>query len=421
MLQPTVIKKSKGKAKAKAKFCKPKGKAKAKEVEWIEVEDSELLKTRCRVVAEESGADLYGRAGRVAKVLHQKDAPEEIKYSIIEESKNGKTCTFFHVLAKHVKPEPVVPVPKSIAPVIFDYRQFRGDRKREIVHALDSHANPDNLEVVRENELVEHSTIRAALFEMELRLKCNRVLLLAPQQCVGLEHAVEDLGGEVLKFKQSTKNYRRVICFVWSQGPPRHYTWLQISQLQKGLFSLEYRDSLPAHAPRNLEAAKRVATHLGHGHLCQDLAPCNKVFQRDGWSCGLWCLQWTEQSIRAERGEPAFIYYSLRDLIARTNEFISKCKPQAPKATPKEDAEATEPVAKKAKKIEPEWPSLQEALEAAHKCTKCLPTKKGSKGCTTCMGKWFEEIRQKQTPNKWLKTIEQIQPEKGEEASSSIQ
>ncbi len=37
------------------------------------------------------------------------------------------------------------------------------------------------------------------------------------------------------------------------------------------------------------------------------------------------------------------------------------------------------------------------------------------------MGKWFEEIRQKQTPNKWLKTIEQIQPEKGEEASSSIQ
>ena len=83
----------------------------------------------------------------------------------------------------------------------------------------------------------------------------------------GLEHAIEDEGGEVKKFKESTNHFQRVICIIWAQGRPRQYTWLQISQLQKGVFSLEYKDSLRGSAPSNLEAAKRVATHLDHGHL----------------------------------------------------------------------------------------------------------------------------------------------------------
>lgn len=194
--------------------------------------------------------------------------------------------TFFLALAEHVKAETVISIPKSIAPIVFDYKQFRGDKKRDIVNFLDSVKKPDNLEAVRDKEFLEHINIRTALFEMELRLKCQRVLLIRPQEVLRLKHAVEDLGGEVKKFKESTKNYRRVICIVWAQGPPRHYIWLQISQFQKGEFSFEYKDSLPIHAPNNLETAKRVATQLDHGHLCQDLAPSNKVFQTNGWSCG---------------------------------------------------------------------------------------------------------------------------------------
>ena len=84
-------------------------------------------------------------------------------------------------------------------------------------------------------------------------------------------------------------------------------------------------------APRNLESAKKVLTRLDLQQLCGDLAPSNRSFQDDGWSCGFWCLERTEQAMRANRGEPPFVYLSHKELMKRVNEFIKKCKPAPPK------------------------------------------------------------------------------------------
>ena len=47
--------------------------------------------------------------------------------------------------------------------------------------------------------------------------------------------------------------------------------------------------------------------------------------------------------------------------------------------------------------IEPVFDTLEEALEAGQKCKKCIATKRGAKGCRTCMGEWFEHIRLRKT------------------------
>jgi len=58
---------------------------------------------------------------------------------------------------------------------------------------------------------------------------------------------------------------------------------------------------------------------------------------------------------------------------------------------------------KKKQWVPPVFDCLEDALAAAQKCTKCLPTKQALKGCSFCMGKWFEEIRQKQYKKATLK------------------
>ena len=100
---------------------------------------------------------------------------------------------------------------------------------------------------------------------------------------------------------------------------------------------------------------------------------------------------------------------SLSDMINRGNEFIGKLKESGKKelerlgrvkanaeAKAKAKAEAKAKGRERARKqVEPVFETLEQALEAAKACKKCLPTKFGTKGCRTCMGEHFEEIRLK--------------------------
>ena len=120
--------------------------------------------------------------------------------------------------------------------------------------------------------------------------------------------------------------------------------------------------------------------------------PCNRLFQVDGWSCGLWAIRWLERQLREIKGEPRMRPPSIMDVFARGQEFIDKVRFARPKAKPKPKAKS---VAKVWINPEPVFATFEEALAAAHKCTKCLVTKALTKGCRQCMGEWFEEIRQK--------------------------
>ena len=102
---------------------------------------------------------------------------------------------------------------------------------------------------------------------------------------------------------------------------------------------------------------------------------------------------------------------SLTASVQLLNIFISKCVGKDPPR-----AQMIQPSQAKGRKTKPEvvHETLELALAAAHKCTKCEPTTRGAKGCSTCMGKWFDEkMRINKAPLKFLKAIG-IDPKEGE-------
>ena len=167
-----------------------------------------------------------------------------------------------------------------------------------------------------------------------------------------------------------------------------------------------YKDSASGVAPGNQVWAKQILINIGLENLVDEVKPSNQVFQNDSWSCGLWVLKWIEMDYRARRQEPP-IPVTVQMIAKRVNSFIHKLKEKAvvvPKAPPAPVPPAVpdvlpDPVGDKFK-------NLEDALDAAMKCKKCLPTLRGTKGCSTCMGRWFEEIRLQKVPKASLKKID---------------
>jgi hypothetical protein len=314
----------------------------------------------------------------------------------------------------HDRMDETVLYSKAILPMSLDFRALRGPRRDQIVQALDAINNPQNLEPIRSGEMLEHSTVRAALLEKEERFKMPQALLVPPQVCVSLadtDGIKFDIGGEHKKF-QATVNTSELVCFVvYSIGPPRHFTYLELKQnLTDGKgFEVAYKDSLKQPSTSGIQAAKQILINLGLEHFVDKVVPSNKVYQPDGWSCGIYVLRWIEAALRRARGEPRIADASITDVTRLTNEFISKVIPKAKaKSKAKSKAKAKSDGGKAAvtkETKEPTFETLEDALTAAHKCTKCVVTKQASKGCRACMGEWFEHIRIKGAPMPFVETL----------------
>ena len=208
-----------------------------------------------------------------------------------------------------------------------------------------------------------------------------------------------DAAGEGKKLIEMIKLLNQAYFVVWA---PEHYTLLKII-LEKGVHRVEYRDSLAFPAAGNLKCAKQILINLGFETLVGQVVPQNKAFQMDAWSCGLWSLKFLEQDLRAERREPP-VPVRIEIIAKNINIFIQKLKAKAavwvkapPPAAPPAAPAPKEPVIK--------WATLEEAIDAGQKCAKCHPTKYGTKGCTSCMGHFFEEIRVQKLPKATLKDI----------------
>ena len=185
-----------------------------------------------------------------------------------------------------------------------------------------------------------------------------------------------------------------------------------IERVANKIEKVEFKDSLKvpaASAPRVVEQILKNLGLVDRDWTCP--RACNLGFQRGSWECGLWAARWVERTLREQRGEGRIPPASIKFQTDRVNNFIQKIKDarttrdekaasEAKKAEGKAKAKArlrTSATKLLAEIVEPVFETLEEALEAAQKCKKCLPTKKGTKGCRTCMGEWFEEIRLRKT------------------------
>jgi hypothetical protein len=127
-----------------------------------------------------------------------------------------------------------------------------------------------------------------------------------------------------------------LIFVLWSEGPPRHYTWLHVQCTKKskrplpgcssGTWSVTYMDPLTIPADDNLVIAKRLLSNIGLGIQADKLTVSASAKQADGWSCGLWCVMFTEQLLcRLLHAQlPSEPSVTTLNVIERTNEFIEK-------------------------------------------------------------------------------------------------
>ena len=227
---------------------------------------------------------------------------------------------------------------------------------------------------------------------------CPQVLLVAPSIACSLqdpEGLKDDLGGETAKFIEELKSAKLVCIIVYSENP-RHYTYLEFLKNAE-TWQISYKDSLKTASESALATAARIMNNIG---LKQDapLKPSNVFYQEDGWSCGLWALKFVEAAVRKHLGEPRIPDASIADATVFINKFINFIKNDTGKAKAKAKPKAT---GKLQPYTEVTHKTFEDALAAALLCTKCEPTKLGTKGCSQCMGKWFEEIRVKRAPAKF--------------------
>ena len=168
-----------------------------------------------------------------------------------------------------------------------------------------------------------------------------------------------------------------------------HYTYLEATRPSVEVpFQLLYQDSLASESTSCYTSAIHVARALGILGPSRLLPHSSSGIQNDAWTCGLWVLQMMETRIRQWRGEVLSRPPTTNQIMTRLNEFIHKLRPADPQPVGKGNGRARA----KAKPLV-QHESLQAALEAALACSKCKQTSLGQKGCSQCMGKWFDQIR----------------------------
>ena len=137
----------------------------------------------------------------------------------------------------------------------------------------------------------------------------------------------EDECRAVLRARLNVPTVTRVLAVVHSQGPP-HYTLLERTSGPDGQYQLRYFDSLRQFSENGRIKAQVFSDQCGWGPVP---VPCNKRFQDDQWSCGLWALQFVEESVRRHREEPVVVpVVSVSALLARVNKSIDSLAAHRP-------------------------------------------------------------------------------------------
>ena len=203
----------------------------------------------------------------------------------------------------------------------------------------------------------------------------------------------------------------------------QHYTVLEKKVAPDGVVTHSYYDSLQAYSQKSRQEAQKLCNQLGWNVTVP--LPANSRFQIGNWECGLFSLQFVEESLRRIRGELVYKYpVKLALMISRLNDFVAKVSPSLPAVSspPKETVSAPAvdkpAVVKKAKaavaaaaKPVPPVPvlsgpvvgvgfstipksattqvdqgslTLEQAQSAKSTCSKCR-----HEGCSWCMDKWF--------------------------------
>ena len=116
----------------------------------------------------------------------------------------------------------------------------------------------------------------------------------------------KDHGGEANHFVKLIKSSQLVLIVIYSDELPKHYTYLELQadETKTPPWIVTYKDSLKNPSQDAMAVSRRILINLGLQALVDQVIPTNKIFQQDGWSCGLFVLRWIEAACRKYRNEP---------------------------------------------------------------------------------------------------------------------
>ena len=205
----------------------------------------------------------------------------------------------------------------TVGHISVDYRKFNPQSRAQCKGRL-----PRDCETLKRDRMAEAGSIAFSIAEIQQRLPANGVTIMSPLESAAVSALDMSSAGNlehVVRFHEQLSATSRLIAVVHSVGP-RHYTLLQADRNEYGGWQCLYMDSLkvPSESPRNM--AQTFAEIAGLGQVP---SPSNGRFQPDGWSCGLYCIHFIDESVRQFRGEPLIrTPVALTDIIARTNKFM---------------------------------------------------------------------------------------------------
>ena len=266
------------------------------------------------------------------------------------------------------------------------------------------------------HSLVEAQTLQYAIRELLHRLPCAAVRVLTPHESSAIcNESSSGSGPEQLAVLQSElEQFSHVFALLHSDNPS-HYTLLERSVSADG-YQLRYWDPLPEPSSSAMKKAQCLVDKLQWQMPVP--SPCNGRFQQDGWSCGLWCVQFLEEAVRKARNEPIHLHpVHLPTIIGRVNRWITavtEALPASAKEATAPSASGSEPlpiensappVAKvtksassgtaKSLRATPSDPSKISyvpdedfTLDMAHKAA-AVHSKCRQKGCAECMRQYF--------------------------------
>ena len=256
------------------------------------------------------------------------------------------------------------------------------------------------LEYMEQGQMQEGTSIHAAQLELLRRLPCTGLQMLSPAEMVVWCTEQPDLLSEHDQAQQALALLQLaqslfVLAPVHADGPS-HWTLLcAVRQQRDQPWQVQYYDSLYQQTSTCYQAASRAARRMFLLPADQELPVSPPGLQTDGWSCGLWTLRQMEIQMRSFRGELPTLHPSITQILHRVNDWIQKLHhATVPKAKAKAKAKALPPAPPPAHVPK----TFEEALARGQACKKCRTSKTQLvKGCASCMGPWFEEIRQRKT------------------------
>jgi hypothetical protein len=215
----------------------------------------------------------------------------------------------------------------------------------------------------------------------------------AQQQLDGLRSFLSQLEGEA-------KHQPALLLIPLHSEGPLHWTLLVLQRQASGCFGdrwqLRYFDSLPSQSPTGTAMAQAaldvIRQELPPGQaeelpkVLAEFPRAHRQFQQDGWSCGLWTLQWQERELRLfSQEEPLALEPDVHIRRHAVNKFLqavaASCMPLPPLPAPASEPapEKEDSTKQKSTGFKPVGPPL--SFEDTWGCSKCRGSKAGCKQC----------------------------------------